>query len=184
MHLVKLTNAQKHYCKHIFNLEINLKDVIVVSGENGQGKTTLIELILGYKKPDKGKVEKNKIKIGYLPEESMLPNLVRVCDYLETLAKVKKTKIDEKIIHLFDIPIFKPISQLSKGNKQKLAIISIFIGKPDLVILDEPFSGLDTYSKDRLVDFITEKSNQKMSFLISTHQPKRFSHIMTKALYL
>ncbi len=65
-------------------------DFILVSGENGKGKTTLIELILGFKHPDQGVIDKKRLKIGYVPEMNMLPPLIKASDYLETLSKVKK----------------------------------------------------------------------------------------------
>lgn len=184
MHLIKLCEAKKHYCPQSFNLMIEPADFVLISGENGKGKTTLIELILGFKKPDLGSVDKKKLKIGYLPEVMMLPPLIKVSEYLETLAKVKKDVLSEELIHMFDIPLFKYIHQLSKGNQQKLAIISTFIGKPDLVILDEPLSGLDVKSIRDLIDFIKHKRSQGLSFMVSTHQPDLFVELANKKVFL
>lgn len=184
MHLIKLLEAKKHYCPQSFSLEIHPCDFILISGENGKGKTTLLELILGFKKPDQGSIDKKKLKIGYLPEVMMLPPLIKVSDYLETLAKVKKDVLSEELIHMFDIPLFKYIHQLSKGNQQKLAIISTFIGKPDLVILDEPLSGLDELSIHKLIVFLKAKQEHGLSFMVSTHQPELFLELSTKRICL
>jgi len=174
MPLIKLDNAGKKYLEKKFTLEINKSDFILVSGENGNGKTTLIQLILGFIHPDFGLVESKKLKIGYLPEKAMLPLFIKVLPYLETLARIKKGKIDNELILAFNIPIFKSIHELSKGNQQKLAIISTFLGNPDLIILDEPLSGLDIESTLVLKKWIEKKKGEGMSFMISTHQPDLF----------
>ncbi len=184
MHLIELREAKKHYCPQSFNLIIEAHDFIVISGENGKGKTTLLELILGFKRPDLGFVNKKKLKIGYLPEVMMLPPLIKVSEYLETLAKVKKDRLSEELIHLFDIPLFKYIYQLSKGNQQKLAIISTFIGKPDLIVLDEPLTGLDQTSMLDLKAFLKKKKESGLSILISTHNPDLFKDLANKTLCL
>lgn len=184
MHLIELKEAMKLYCPESFNLKIEAKDFILISGENGKGKTTLIELILGFKKPDKGFIDKKKLKIGYLPEVMMLPPLIKVSDYLKTLAKVKKDRLSEDMIHLFNIPLFKYIYQLSKGNQQKLAIITTFIGKPDLVILDEPLSGLDQASMHVLKDYLKKRKAEGLSIIVSTHKPELFKDLANKFLCL
>ncbi len=177
MLLIKLDSAGKRYLEKRFTLEINKSDFILVSGDNGNGKTTLIQLILGFIHPDFGYVESKKIKIGYLPEKIMLPLFIKVLPYLETLAKIKKGKIDTDLIFAFNIPVLKSIHELSKGNQQKLAIISTFLGNPDLIILDEPLSGLDLESTIILKKHIEKKKSEGMSFMISTHQPDMFKEM-------
>lgn len=184
MHLIKLYEAKKHYCPKIFNLVIEKSDFILVIGENGKGKTTLIELILGFKRPDQGIIDKKRLKIGYVPETNMLPPLIKASEYLETLSKVKRDYLNEDLIHLFKIPLYKYIYQLSKGNQQKLALLSAFIGKPDLIILDEPLSGLDEDSIEDFVCFMKQKVAYGLSFLVSTHQPHVFSELVTKKVVL
>ena len=73
MPLISMKQAGKHYLPKTFDLEINKSDFILVSGDNGNGKTTLIQLVLGFTRPDKGTVVSGKLKIGYLPEKAMLP---------------------------------------------------------------------------------------------------------------
>ncbi len=150
MPLIKLDQAGKRYLNHRFNLLIEKSDFVLVSGENGNGKTTLIHLLLGFTKPDLGRVQRTKMKIGYLPEKAMLPLFVNVSVYLKTLARIKKTEINHDLVNAFHLPIEKSIHELSKGNQQKLAIVSTFLGKPDLIILDEPLSGLDDESTETL----------------------------------
>jgi len=184
MVLVNLENATKSYLKTSFNLTISSSDFVLVLGENGSGKTTLIQLILGFIYPDHGRVDTKKIKIAYLPEKAMLPLFMKVSVYLETLAKLKKSEIDYQLIHKFNLPFYKSIHALSKGNFQKLALISTFLGSPDLVILDEPLSGLDQESAHILKDYIQEKKDAGMSFMVSTHQPELFKACITQTLKL
>ncbi len=184
MCLIKMEKAGKNYLDKKFDLTINLGDFVLVSGDNGNGKTTLIQLILGFINPDSGTIEAKDLKIGYLPEKAMLPSFVKVLTYLETLARIKKAKLDESLLLDFKLPIFKSIHELSKGNQQKLAIVSTFVGHPDLIILDEPLSGLDAESEKTLKFLIEKKKAQGMSFLISTHKPDIFKHMANTHLKL
>ena len=184
MDLVKLSQATKFYINTSFDLTISKSDFILISGENGSGKTTLIHLVLGFIMPDQGTVTSKKLKIGYLPEKAMLPQFVKVSHYLETLARLKKGVIDYQLIHRFNLPFYKSIHELSKGNFQKLALISTFLGKPDLVILDEPLSGLDEESSAHLITYMEEKRHEGMSFMVSTHQPERFKKLASQIVML
>lgn len=184
MPLIQLNEAKKHYCRAAFTLTIKPHDFILISGKNGTGKTTLLELILGFKKPDTGFIKKKTLKINYLPEVAALPNEAIVSHYLLTLAKVKRDPFDDGFLHLFQIPLFKKICELSKGNRQKLAILTTLIGKPDLVVLDEPLSGLDDKSVTELLDVLKKKQAAGFSFVVSTHQPERLQSLATQQVIL
>jgi ABC-type multidrug transport system ATPase subunit len=181
---ISLKNAGKHYLEKRFDLEIKKHDFVLVSGDNGTGKTTLIQLVLGYTRPDVGCVESKKIRIGFLPEKVMLPMFIQVSEYLKTMSKIKKGKIDDALVHALKVPMLNGIHELSKGNMQKLAIVSTFIGNPELVILDEPFSGLDIESQGILSDYIQKKQAEGMSFMISTHKPEYFKGLANKTIDL
>jgi ABC-2 type transport system ATP-binding protein len=184
MPYISLKNAGKHYLNKRFDLDIDQKDFVLVSGDNGTGKTTFIQLVLGYTRPDVGSVEMKKIKIGFLPEKAMLPMFIQVSDYLKTMARIKKGKADDFLIHALQVPMLHGIHELSKGNLQKLAIVSTFMGNPELVILDEPFSGLDQESQGILSDYIKMKQKEGMSFIISTHRPEYFQGFANKTIDL
>ncbi len=184
MPLLELKEAGKHYVPARFNVAVERHRFILVSGANGQGKTTLIRLLLGYVRPDHGSRTGHGVKIGYLPEQIMLPRFINVQTYIETLARLKKTTVDETLIHDFEIPLFKSIHALSKGNQQKLALVSTFMGGPDLVILDEPLSGLDVKSRHVVKRVLAEKKAAGLALVVATHQPKFFLSLADEHLVL
>lgn len=182
--LIKLKQAKKNYLDHAFDLTIEERDFIIVSGQNGAGKTTLIHLLLGFTTPDEGMIEKGKLKIGYLPERINLPLFIKVFQYLETLARLKKSELDQELMMMFNVPLFKSVHTLSKGNMQKLAIISTFLGTPDLIILDEPLSGLDVKTCHIFKDYLKKRRDAGLSILISTHQPELFKDLASRHIIL
>lgn len=182
--LIELKNAGKNYLNYTFNVSIKTNYCLLVHGKNGSGKTTLIHLLLGFAKPDYGKVIKKNMKINYLSEKVMLPPYIKVVDYLENIARIKKGEVDYDLLNDFKIPLFKGIHQLSKGNQQKLALVATMTGNAKLFILDEPLSGLDEASIDILFAKIKTLKEQGLSFVISTHQPYRFLTIVDDTLEL
>lgn len=183
-HLIKLEEAGKRYISQRFTLEISKKDFLVISGANGTGKTTLLLMILGFIYPDSGQIHKRKLKIGYVPEKVMLPPFVDVFEYLKTMAKIKKDQLDMRLVHLFEIPLDHKIHELSKGNQQKIAIITALMGRPDLIIFDEPLSGLDESMQDVFFDVISSCYEQGVGMMVSTHEPNRFIGLATKHIRL
>lgn len=183
-HLIKLEEAGKTYLPRRFSLSIEEDDFMIISGTNGSGKTTLLMLILGFIHPDMGCISKQKFQMGYVPEKVILPPLVKVEEYLKTIARIKGGIIDYHLIHRLKIPCQKYLFELSKGNQQKVAIYSAFLGNPHLIILDEPLSGIDEEMKDIIIDLIEEKHNEGIPMLISTHEPTSFIHLATKHIKL
>lgn len=183
-HLIKLEEASKRYISQRFTLEISKNDFLVISGANGTGKTTLLLMILGFIYPDSGQILKRKLKIGYVPEKVMLPPFVEVLEYLKTMAKIKKDQLNMQLVHRFLVPINLKIHELSKGNQQKVAIITALMGNPDLLILDEPLSGLDDKMQNIFFEVIKEYSKKEIGIMVSTHEPERFMGIATKHISL
>jgi ABC-2 type transport system ATP-binding protein len=154
-------------------------------GRNGAGKTTTIRSILGIIEFDSGEIIWNdspikvaKPKIGYLPEERGLYPKATVEEQLVYFGKLegmsKKVLYDaiEYWLNRFDIKEYQKnkIEELSKGNQQKVQIISILIHDPELVILDEPFSGLDPINAELLIQVIHELLEKGKTLVISSHQ--------------
>jgi ABC-2 type transport system ATP-binding protein len=154
-------------------------------GPNGAGKTTAIRIIMSILFPDSGDLSvmghasalKAKDRIGYLPEERGVYRKMRVGAFLNYLARLKGLKesgLDKRIQALLDRVGLggtegKRCEELSKGMLQKVQFLAAVIHRPDLLILDEPFSGLDPVSRRVLRDLILEENSRGATVLFSTH---------------
>ena len=161
-------------------------EILGILGPNGAGKTTTIRCIMSILYPDTGEIafalNNNKktasSRIGYLPEERGLYKTVRVMDillYLSGLKGYPKEKAKKRIyeyLKKFDLEGKEnlKIEELSKGMAQKVQFIAAVLHEPDLLILDEPFSGLDPVSQDVFRDEIKRLSSTGTSILLSSHQ--------------
>ncbi|MGX7350586.1 ABC transporter ATP-binding protein [Enterococcus canis] len=159
--------------------------ILGLIGQNGAGKTTTFRLILNFLTPDKGEIlwdghpltEKDYNIIGYLPEERGLYPKVSVEEqllYFAALRGKSKKEIEPKIdewMERFQVKGKKTdkVKSLSKGNQQKVQLIATLIHEPKLVILDEPFSGLDPVNADLLRDGILELKDKGSCVIFSSH---------------
>jgi ABC-2 type transport system ATP-binding protein len=154
-------------------------------GPNGAGKTTTIRMIVGITAPDEGKIRLlgEKVssdlqnQIGYLPEERGLYKKIKVRDQLRYFAALKgvaQSEADKRIdfwlgrMELSEWKM-KKTSDLSKGMQQKIQFISTVLHDPDLLILDEPFSGLDPINVEFMMDVIEEFKSADKTIIFSTH---------------
>ncbi len=154
-------------------------------GPNGAGKTTTIRMIVGINFPDEGSIELfgQKIsgnlqnRIGYLPEERGLYKKMKIVDQLRYFAALKgisQAEADKRIDFWLDRMKLsewkmKKTTDLSKGMQQKIQFISTVLYDPDLLILDEPFSGLDPVNVEFMMDVIDEFKTQEKTIIFSTH---------------
>lgn len=154
-------------------------------GPNGAGKTTTIRMIVGITAPDEGKIElfgqkmsaDLQDKIGYLPEERGLYKKMKILDQLRYFAALKgvSTKdADERIDFWLERMRLsewktKKTTDLSKGMSQKIQFISTVLHDPDLLILDEPFSGLDPVNVEFLIEVVAELKARHKTIIFSTH---------------
>ena len=182
--LVKINEVYKYDVKHAYNLEIHEGDCILISGDNGRGKTTLTKLILGYIHPDRGSIYTKKMHIGYLPEKIEFPMYMKVSRYLDILSTIKKCREHEEMIYHFKIPIFKSIYELSNGNKQKLGIISACLGDPGLIILDEPLAALDEEGRKQFFHLIEKLKEKQKTIILITHYPRYLKPLCNKHVIL
>ncbi len=167
------------------SFEVKAGRVFGFLGPNGAGKTTTIRMIVGITIPDEGKVELfgSKItpeirdRIGYLPEERGLYKKMKVQDqlrYFAALKGVSQKEADERIDFWLDRMKLsewklKKTTDLSKGMSQKLQFISTMLHDPDLLILDEPFSGLDPVNVEFMKGVIAEIKSRDKTIIFSTH---------------
>ncbi len=159
-------------------------------GGNGAGKTTTFRMILGLLDISEGDISWNGESIGYnkshligyLPEERGLYPKLKVRDQIIYLGKLRGMTKDEAVTELaewldrFKVPEYmdKKVEELSKGNQQKIQFISAVLHKPKLLILDEPFSGLDPINVEMLKKAVVELKEQGTSIVFSSH---RMEHV-------
>ena len=188
--MLKLENVRKTYGSLVAvdNLSFSVKngEIFGLLGENGAGKTPTFRMIMGLLEPDKGKItlDGKKIdykvtdKIGFVTEErSLLTKLTvkEMIEYYGVLKGMSETDIDKKLdywLEKFEITEYKnkKIKELSKGNQQKIQFISAIINDPKLLILDEPFTGLDPINVNLLKDAVKELQKKGCSIIFSSHQ--------------
>ena len=188
--MLKLENVRKTYGSLVAvdNLSFSVKngEIFGLLGENGAGKTTTFRMIMGLLETDKGKItlDGKKIdykvtdKIGFVTEErSLLTKLTvkEMIEYYGILKGMDESNIDKKLdywLGKFEITEYKnkKIKELSKGNQQKIQFISAVINDPKLLILDEPFTGLDPINVNLLKDAVKELQKKGCSIIFSSHQ--------------
>lgn len=164
------------------DLDIGSGGIFAILGPNGSGKTTLIKSILGMVIPDQGDIElegemvrnkwKYRNKINYLPQIANFPANLTVKELISMVKNLRpKEANDKQLIQLFDLDQYldKKLGNLSGGTKQKVNIVLTFMFESDLVILDEPTTGLDPISLIHLKEIIQLQKQQGRTILITTH---------------
>lgn len=167
------------------SFEVRAGRVFGFLGPNGAGKTTTIRMIVGITAPDEGRIElfgqkvnaETQDKIGYLPEERGLYKKMKVQEqlrYFAALKGVSQSAADERIDFWLERMRLaewktKKTSDLSKGMSQKIQFIATVLHDPDLLILDEPFSGLDPVNVEFLIEVVAELKAQHKTIIFSTH---------------
>ena len=166
------------------SLSINDGEVVGLLGPNGAGKSTLMKILVGLWEENKEQRTKNKEQcvievpkeIGYLPEQNPLYEEMYVAEYLRFMAqldKEQKTKSKERVEMLIERVGLTPerhkkIGQLSKGYKQRVGLAQALLGDPDLLILDEPTTGLDPNQLTEIRSLIRELGKDR-TVILSTH---------------
>ncbi|MGY3776215.1 ABC transporter ATP-binding protein [Helcococcus sueciensis] len=154
-------------------------------GRNGAGKTTTIRTLMDVFKPDSGEflldgrpLNIEEVSIGYLPEERGMYQRIKILDQLVYFGELKgmdREKAKEKALEgleKLDLSEYanKKLETLSKGNQQKVQILEAIINEPDIVVFDEPFSGLDPVNARVLKDILVEYINKDKIVIFSSHQ--------------
>jgi ABC-2 type transport system ATP-binding protein len=189
MPAIVLEHVTKRFGTHIavndLSLEVPAGSVYGFIGPNGSGKTTTIRMILHILLPDAGRIavlgdhrtDVARDKIGYLPEERGLYKKMKVRRLLRYYGQLKgkslKT-VDERIVWWIDRMglgpwLDKPVEALSKGMAQKVQFIAAVVAQPELLILDEPFSGLDPVNAEVLKEAVLEVRRTGTTVVFSTH---------------
>jgi len=182
------------------SFDVQSGEIFGLLGPNGAGKTTTIRMLLNIFEPDAGTVsildgpmtEEKKTRIGYMPEERGLYQDVTLESCLLYLASLKG--VPEKEAHLrleayldrFDLAEHKrkKVKELSKGMQQKAQIISTILHRPELIIIDEPFTSLDPLNVQLVKDLIHELHGQGVTIIMSTHQMQLVEELCDRILLI
>lgn len=190
MNKIALENVRKQFDSKVavagVSFDVPQGKAFGLLGPNGAGKTTLIRMILDIIKPDSGTILYNgcrltledKDRITYLPEERGLYRKERVQDLLVYLARLKGMSLPEARrrtalylarLEMSDV-LDRRVEELSKGNQQKIQIAATLVSDPEVIVLDEPFVGLDPLNLRLSKDILSEERKAGKTILLSTHQ--------------
>ncbi len=171
------------------NLTIQAGEFVVLTGANGAGKSTLINLILGLLYPDQGSITlmgespkkyQSKANIGVFFQDSTFPRNLKVREVIELVSSYQANPMSlEKLVDKFSIQdlLDRPATQLSGGQKKWLRLVLTFLGQPDLLILDEPTSDIDSNRYQAFWQYLSEFHQQGGAVLIVTHRPEDWKHL-------
>ena len=181
------------------SIELNKPGVFGLLGTNGAGKTTTIRMLLGIIKKDSGEitwngkvVDRKSVNFGYLPEERGVYPKTKIYNQLMYFAELKGMKKEEaeeeiknwaqklKVEEYLD----KPAEKLSKGNQQKIQFMTAVIHNPELLVLDEPFSGLDPLNTELLKNIIINLVKEGKYIIMSAHQMSTIEEFCSDILIL
>ena len=182
------------------SFEVSPGEIFALLGPNGAGKTTLIRMITDILRPDSGEIELDGQRVGsgiqrtiaYLPEERGLYRRSKVLEVLAYYGQLKGLSAAQALqaagalldrVELRDWGL-KQIQTLSKGMQQKLQLCTALIGDPRLLILDEPFSGLDPINVQLFEEILHERRSAGTTVLLSTHQMGKVEQVCDRALMI
>ena len=182
------------------SFEVPTGEIFALLGPNGAGKTTLIRMITDITRPDSGEIVmdgkklsgSDRDRIAYLPEERGLYRKQPVLDVLAYYGELKDIPAAESraqavaLLEEFGLAGWakKQVQQLSKGMQQKLQLCTSLIGDPKLMILDEPFSGLDPVNVALLEEVLDKRRQQGTTVLLSTHQINKVEQLCDRCLMI
>lgn len=187
---------------HNVSFSIRHSEIVGLLGHNGAGKTTIMKMLSGYMEPDAGRIEihgqdivrdaKNLQRdIGYLPENLPVYAEMTVADYLDYAATLKGLGAAEKFQEIkyaitateLEEKLASPINTLSRGYKQRVGVAQAVLGRPQLLILDEPTNGLDPTQTDHMRTLIRELA-ARATVILSTHIMQEVDALCSRVLIL
>ena len=196
--IIQVNGLTKDYKKGrgIFDIDLDIPkgQVFGYVGTNGAGKTTTIRHMMGFLKPDSGTVTVNgldawkdateiKKYVSYVPGEIAFPALSTGTDFLKLQADylgVKDFTYMNHVISLLQLDTSANLKRMSKGMKQKTAIVAALMGDKEILILDEPTTGLDPLMRDAFLDLIREEKAKGRTIFMSSHIFEEIEHICDK----
>ncbi|RCW17676.1 ABC transporter ATP-binding protein [Streptococcus gallolyticus] len=187
--MITIKDLTKDYGQHrgIFNVNLTIRkgEVFGLVGVNGAGKTTMLRLLMGFLKADRGsatiagidvwkKADSVKKKIGYVPGEIAFPDTKSGKTFLKLQldllkGKQKYNKRINALIQKLKIDTTADIKRMSKGMKQKVALVCAFMTNADILLLDEPTTGLDPVMRDVFIELVKEAKAKGTTIIMSSH---------------
>jgi len=191
----------KHYRRTValdrVTLEIPERAVYALVGANGAGKTTLIRLLMNIFPPSAGRamvlgLASGEVsghafeRIAYVSENQEMPDALTIgglLDYVRPFYPQWDRELEAQLVRQFDLPLDRKLKHLSRGMRMKAALASVLAYRPALIVLDEPFSGLDPLVRDELVESLKERSGQT-TILLSSHDMSEVESFATHVGFL
>ena len=201
--IIETKQLQKHYgsvrALAPLDLEVRTGAALALVGRNGSGKSTLLRLLMGFIRPGSGTArvfghdpvrlpERLRAGIGYVADGQDLPGGMTVAEYLRYLRPFYPTwdpEFERKLVGLLQVPLTRKLRHLSRGQRVKAAITGALAFHPRLLILDEPFSGLDPAVRDEVMDALFETMNsQEWTMVISSHEIEEVERLADEVIVL
>ncbi|WP_342512462.1 ABC transporter ATP-binding protein [Sporosarcina sp. FSL K6-1522] len=190
--ITKRYNGKEVIGKASFSIRTN--QIVALIGKNGSGKSTLLKMIAGLEKPDDGEIHKpiQSLKIGYVPEIPPVDILFTPEEYLMHMGRIRgigKQQLHQRIdsllesFHLQDVRKTR-IIDFSKGMKQKVTIMQAMLEKPNLLILDEPLSGLDPKAQADLEAILLQLKERGLGVILTCHETRLLENLVDRALLI
>ena len=164
---------------HNLSFGVNSGEGLHIKGGNGSGKSTLLRIILGITTPTKGLIKRcnEDLKISYLGHKNAIKNYLTSIENLELLSNDVEIKIAYEWLHKFNLTHVQDelAASLSFGQQKKLALIRVLAQSPELIVLDEPFVGLDQTAADQLNSFLEKKLSDGVGLIFTSHINQKIS---------
>ena len=158
---------------HNLSFGVNSGEGLHIKGGNGSGKSTLLRIILGITTPTKGLIKRcsEDLKISYLGHKNAIKNYLTPIENLELLFNDVEIKIAYEWLHKFNLSHVQDelSASLSFGQQKKLALIRVLAQSPELIVLDEPFVGLDQTAADQLNSFLEKQLSEGVGLIFTSH---------------
>lgn len=200
--LIEINDLTKDYKNNrgLFSVSINLKkgEFCGLIGENGAGKSTLMRLIMGFIKPDSGRIliagldpfksqEEVKQYLSYVPGEINYPDLQKGNDFLKLQAELDPSFNKEKanyLINKLQLDITAYPKRMSKGMKQKMAIVNAIAKDKDMYLLDEPTTGLDPLMREAFLEILEEEKKNGKAIFMSSNTFEEVERVCDRVIYI
>lgn len=201
--VITLKNVTKRFRKFAavadVSLEVSEGETVGFVGENGAGKTTTISMLLGFTSPSQGIVEvfgrqitpasahTSHGEIGYAAGDMELPMHMTGEQYIRFVmaqSSATHTARYKELVDIFHPQLEKRIGTLSRGNKQKIALVAAFLTEPKLIVLDEPTSGLDPVMQEAFLDMVRRETARGATVFMSSHYLQEVAEVCSRVLLM